>query len=67
MGCRRLGRSGLMVSELCLVTMTFGRELDEDGSRALCPELRLRSSAPRGRASWRITSARSDGGWTTIR
>jgi aryl-alcohol dehydrogenase-like predicted oxidoreductase len=35
MDYRRLGRSGLMVSELCLGTMTFGRELDEDGSRAL--------------------------------
>ena len=29
---RRLGRTGLMVSELCLGTMTFGRELDEEGS-----------------------------------
>jgi aryl-alcohol dehydrogenase-like predicted oxidoreductase len=26
---RRLGRSGVMVSELCLGAMTFGRELDE--------------------------------------
>lgn len=32
---RRLGRTGLMVSELCLGTMTFGRELGEDGSRGL--------------------------------
>lgn len=32
---RRLGTTGLMVSELCLGTMTFGRELDEDGSRAM--------------------------------
>ncbi len=32
---RRLGRTGLMVSELCLGCMTFGRELDEEGSRAL--------------------------------
>ena len=32
---RRLGRAGLMVSELCLGCMTFGRELDEEGSRAL--------------------------------
>jgi aryl-alcohol dehydrogenase-like predicted oxidoreductase len=30
---RRLGRTGLMVSELCLGCMTFGRELDEEGSR----------------------------------
>lgn len=29
---RRLGSTGTMVSELCLGTMTFGRELDEDGS-----------------------------------
>src|SRR5918998_5697384 len=29
---RRLGRTGLMVSELCLGCMTFGRELDEEGS-----------------------------------
>jgi aryl-alcohol dehydrogenase-like predicted oxidoreductase len=32
---RRLGRSGVMVSELCLGAMTFGREIDEDASRAL--------------------------------
>ena len=32
---RRLGRTGLMVSELCLGTMTFGRELDEEGSREI--------------------------------
>lgn len=32
---RRLGRTGLMVSELCLGTMTFGRELDEEGSKEL--------------------------------
>jgi aryl-alcohol dehydrogenase-like predicted oxidoreductase len=32
---RRLGRTGLMVSELCLGTMTFGRELDEAGSREI--------------------------------
>ena len=30
---RGLGHSGLMVSELCLGCMTFGRELDEEGSR----------------------------------
>ena len=32
---RRLGRTGLMVSELCLGCMTFGRELDEEGSKAM--------------------------------
>src|SRR5215213_1956095 len=32
---RRLGRTGLMVSELCLGTMTFGRELDEEGSEGI--------------------------------
>ena len=32
---RSLGGTGLMVSELCLGCMTFGRELDEEGSRAL--------------------------------
>lgn len=32
---RRLGGTGLMVSELCLGTMTFGRELDEDGSKEM--------------------------------
>ncbi|CAN5289786.1 aldo/keto reductase [soil metagenome] len=32
---KKLGRSGLMVSELCLGTMTFGRELDEAGSREI--------------------------------
>lgn len=30
---RRLGRTGLMVSELCLGSMTF--ELDEEGSRII--------------------------------
>jgi aryl-alcohol dehydrogenase-like predicted oxidoreductase len=35
MDYRRLGRTGLMVSELCLGTMTFGRELDEAGSKAM--------------------------------
>jgi aryl-alcohol dehydrogenase-like predicted oxidoreductase len=30
---RRLGTTGLMVSELCLGCMTFGRELDEEGSK----------------------------------
>lgn len=29
---RRLGNTGTMVSELCLGTMTFGRELDDAGS-----------------------------------
>jgi aryl-alcohol dehydrogenase-like predicted oxidoreductase len=32
---RRLGETGLMVSELCLGCMTFGRELDEVGSKEL--------------------------------
>jgi aryl-alcohol dehydrogenase-like predicted oxidoreductase len=32
---RRLGRTGLMVSELCLGCMTFGRELGEEGSREI--------------------------------
>lgn len=32
---RRLGSTGAMVSELCLGTMTFGRELDEAASREL--------------------------------
>ena len=32
---RRLGRTGLMVSELCLGCMTFGWELDEEGSRGI--------------------------------
>ncbi|QIN80324.1 aldo/keto reductase [Rubrobacter marinus] len=35
MDYRRLGRTGLMVSELCLGCMTFGRELDEEGSRGI--------------------------------
>lgn len=30
---RRLGRTGLMVSELCLGSMTFGREIDEAASK----------------------------------
>lgn len=32
---RRLGKTGLMVSELCLGCMTFGRELDETGSKQI--------------------------------
>lgn len=32
---RRLGNTGTMVSELCLGTMTFGRELDEEGSKGM--------------------------------
>jgi aryl-alcohol dehydrogenase-like predicted oxidoreductase len=32
---RFLGRTGLSVSELCLGTMTFGREADEDVSRTM--------------------------------
>jgi aryl-alcohol dehydrogenase-like predicted oxidoreductase len=32
---RALGNTGTLVSELCLGCMTFGRELDDDGSREL--------------------------------
>ncbi len=32
---RRLGETGLMVSELCLGCMTFGRETDEGGSKEI--------------------------------
>jgi len=32
---RRLGDTGLMVSELCLGCMTFGREADEETSRKI--------------------------------
>lgn len=32
---RRLGRSGLMTSEICLGTMTFGNQADEHTSRAI--------------------------------
>jgi aryl-alcohol dehydrogenase-like predicted oxidoreductase len=32
---RRLGGTGLMVSELCLGCMTFGRELGEEGSKEI--------------------------------
>ena len=32
---RRLGETGLMVSELCLGCMTFGRETDEEDSKGL--------------------------------
>ena len=32
---RRLGTTGLMVSELCLGCMTFGREVDEEGSKEI--------------------------------
>ncbi len=35
MDYRRLGRSGLKVSEIALGTMTFGREADEGGSREI--------------------------------
>ncbi len=35
MDYRPLGRSGVMVSELCLGTMTFGREVDEDGTKTM--------------------------------
>src|SRR5262245_52751516 len=32
---RRLGRTGLVVSEICLGTMTFGNQADERASRAV--------------------------------
>ena len=32
---RRLGRTGLFVSEICLGTMTFGNQIDESGSASL--------------------------------
>jgi aryl-alcohol dehydrogenase-like predicted oxidoreductase len=32
---RRLGRTGLMVSELCLGTMTFGNEADQETSKGI--------------------------------
>jgi len=32
---RRLGNTGLMVSELCLGCMTFGREADEEASKEI--------------------------------
>jgi len=32
---RRLGRSGIVVSEICLGTMTFGSQLDERESFAI--------------------------------
>lgn len=35
MELRRLGRTGIRVSELCLGTMTFGREADEATSRTM--------------------------------
>ncbi len=35
MDYRRLGDTGLMVSELCLGCMTFGREADEETARAM--------------------------------
>ena len=35
MELRNLGRTGVQVSCLCLGTMTFGREADEDTSRAI--------------------------------
>ena len=35
MDYKRLGKTGLMVSELCLGTMTFGREIDEAGSKEI--------------------------------
>ena len=35
MDYRRLGDTGLMVSELCLGCMTFGREAEEEASKGL--------------------------------
>src|SRR5687768_5083907 len=35
MELRQLGRTGVRVTELCLGAMTFGREIDEDASRAI--------------------------------
>ncbi|MFT4572282.1 MAG: aryl-alcohol dehydrogenase-like predicted oxidoreductase, partial [Candidatus Binatia bacterium] len=32
---RRLGRSGLLVSEICMGTMTFGNQADEAASLAI--------------------------------
>ncbi|MGH9033789.1 MAG: aldo/keto reductase, partial [Acidimicrobiia bacterium] len=32
---RLLGRTGVRVTELCLGTMTFGREIEESASRAI--------------------------------
>ena len=32
---RRLGETGLMVSELCLGCITFGRETDEEDSKEI--------------------------------
>ena len=32
---RRMGRTGLKVSELCLGTMTFGHSADEEESRRI--------------------------------
>ena len=50
---RRLGRTGLVVSEICLGTMTFGNQADErDEPRHPRPRLR-------GRASTSSTSPRS--------
>jgi len=36
MQSRRLGRSGLVVSEICMGTMTFGSSCDEPTSHAIC-------------------------------
>ena len=33
---RRLGQSGLVVSEICMGTMTFGSQCDEHVSHAIC-------------------------------
>ncbi|MEM9368785.1 MAG: aldo/keto reductase, partial [Planctomycetota bacterium] len=33
---RRLGRSGLVVSDICMGTMTFGSTCDEPTSHSIC-------------------------------
>jgi len=40
MDYRKLGRSGLMVSPLCLGTMTFGARTDEEAARAIVNDAR---------------------------
>ena len=52
---KQLGRSGVKVSEVCLGTMTFGKETDEAESKrmvdlaCLFPGLTFRSLGPRRR------------------
>ena len=48
----RLGDTGLMVSELCLGCMTFGREADEETSTRCIPD------------THRATRMRSGAGWS---